>query len=390
MRPVRGGPPSCYSCCSRPPPPPRESACRPASSCSATRRGSRTRRTSPSTGVGALDCFGGCAGGRRRRDLAADPARRTAAPSGERALQRARAHVDPGRTLREPHRSTHDLPAGTSGASSPIPVSTGATSRARASSSTGCRSDAIGSTRSRPVRAAVSTSASAASPTTSRRRQLWPAPSSPFGPAAAGCGWRRAGCATPTASPSRRVAAGCWSLKHGRDDLGLHSPPGRAQPRRPARPRTLVRLPGVLGPGRRAVPRSRFPVRAAGAPFRARCGRGSAALRALGAERVRHALRLDLPREPGGRRRRARPACAAGTAADRAPVERFATGFGHEEPLGAALGPDGALYVSLWKSGRVVRLVPRPKPRPARGGATAVAMATALLRTLEELLGAPF
>ena len=47
-------------------------------------------------------------------------------------------------------------------------------------------------------------------------------------------------------------------------------------------------------------------------------------------------------------------------------VARFATGFGHQEPLGAAIGPGGALYVSLWKSGRIVRLVPpRPRRRPA-------------------------
>ena len=36
----------------------------------------------------------------------------------------------------------------------------------------------------------------------------------------------------------------------------------------------------------------------------------------------------------------------------------LARGFGLQEPLGLALGPDGALYVSLWTSGRFVRLVP--------------------------------
>jgi glucose/arabinose dehydrogenase len=39
-------------------------------------------------------------------------------------------------------------------------------------------------------------------------------------------------------------------------------------------------------------------------------------------------------------------------------VRRFATGFGLDEPLGLALGPRGGLYVSLWRSGRVVRIVP--------------------------------
>jgi len=66
-----------------------------------------------------------------------------------------------------------------------------------------------------------------------------------------------------------------------------------------------------------------------------------------------------------------------------APVQRFATGFGHQEPLGAALGPGGALYVSLWKSGRVVRLVPRPSP--PRAAATQAAPPSALLRILAVL-----
>jgi glucose/arabinose dehydrogenase len=70
-----------------------------------------------------------------------------------------------------------------------------------------------------------------------------------------------------------------------------------------------------------------------------------------------------------------------------APARRFATGFGHQEPLGAALGPGGALYVSLWQSGRVVRLVPsRPaRPRAAEAQPTPPAV---LLRALAELLRA--
>jgi hypothetical protein len=67
-----------------------------------------------------------------------------------------------------------------------------------------------------------------------------------------------------------------------------------------------------------------------------------------------------------------------------APVQRFATGFGHQEPLGAAIGPGGALYVSLWKSGRVVRLV--PQPRPARATTTSTPpLPFALLRALADL-----
>jgi glucose/arabinose dehydrogenase len=42
----------------------------------------------------------------------------------------------------------------------------------------------------------------------------------------------------------------------------------------------------------------------------------------------------------------------------RSKVRRFATGFGLQDPLGLALGRRGALYVGLWRSGRIVRLVP--------------------------------
>ena len=72
-----------------------------------------------------------------------------------------------------------------------------------------------------------------------------------------------------------------------------------------------------------------------------------------------------------------------------APVQRFATGFGHQEPLGAALGPDGALYVSLWQSGRVVRLVPEPRPARASVAAPVVASPVAvLLAVLRVIFGA--
>jgi len=68
----------------------------------------------------------------------------------------------------------------------------------------------------------------------------------------------------------------------------------------------------------------------------------------------------------------------------RAPVERFATGFGRQEPLGAALGPGGSLYVSLWTSGRIVRLVPRPAApaAAARPPATLLGLLGALCRAV--------
>ena len=36
----------------------------------------------------------------------------------------------------------------------------------------------------------------------------------------------------------------------------------------------------------------------------------------------------------------------------------LATGFGDQDPLGVAIGPGGALYVTLFTSGQVVRFFP--------------------------------
>jgi glucose/arabinose dehydrogenase len=68
----------------------------------------------------------------------------------------------------------------------------------------------------------------------------------------------------------------------------------------------------------------------------------------------------------------------------RARAVRFATGFGRQEPLGLALGPGGALYVSRWTSGRIDRLVP-PRPRarrplPARLAGRVTALILGLVR----------
>src|SRR5829696_6798645 len=149
--------------------------------------------------------------------------------------------------------------------------------------------------------------------------------------------------------------------EHGRDDLGLHDPPDElnlVQPRGRAR---WFGFPTCWGQGG-------APCRGAVAPF-ARLAPHSAPGAVAVARRFGRwgpsafvtrfgstfrenptggdVVRVSLTRL--GRRRTA-------------PVQRFASGFGHQEPLGAALGPDGALYLGLWKSGRVVRLVPRPQP----------------------------
>jgi glucose/arabinose dehydrogenase len=140
--------------------------------------------------------------------------------------------------------------------------------------------------------------------------------------------------------------------EHGRDDLGLHRPPeeidlvrtrGRArwygfpecwgQGGAPCRGAVdpLIRLRAHSAPGAMASAPSFG--RWARSAFVARFG-SSFQANPSGGDVLRIALR--------GRPR----------------AHRLASGFGLQEPLGLAVGPDGALYVSLWTSGRVVRLVP--------------------------------
>jgi glucose/arabinose dehydrogenase len=46
-------------------------------------------------------------------------------------------------------------------------------------------------------------------------------------------------------------------------------------------------------------------------------------------------------------------------------TRRFATGLGRQNPLGAVVGPDGALYVSLWSRQEILRFPLPRQPRPA-------------------------
>src|SRR5829696_4446105 len=158
--------------------------------------------------------------------------------------------------------------------------------------------------------------------------------------------------------------------EHGRDDLGLHDPPDElnlVQPRGRAR---WFGFPTCWGQGgapcRGAVaPFARLaPHSAPGAVAVARrFGRWgpSAFVTRFGSTFRENPTGGDIVRVSLARLGRRRTA----------PVQRFATGFGHQEPLGAALGPGGALYIGLWQSGRIVRLV--PKPPPPRAATTSVA-----------------
>jgi glucose/arabinose dehydrogenase len=143
--------------------------------------------------------------------------------------------------------------------------------------------------------------------------------------------------------------------EHGRDDLGLRRPPeevnlldvrGRAPdfgfpacfnqgggPCRGTR-RPLVRLPAHAAPGAVAVLRRSATAMTAfvpefGSSFDAQPTGGDV-------------VALDLAR--GGGRWRASARRLAGTRR-----------LGRQNPLGAAVGPGGALYVTLWSRGRIVR-----------------------------------
>jgi glucose/arabinose dehydrogenase len=172
--------------------------------------------------------------------------------------------------------------------------------------------------------------------------------------------------------------------EHGRDDLGLHSPPDElnlVNPRGGARSYGFPNCWGQGGaPCRGTVaPLARLaPHSAPGAVVATRrFGRWgpSAFVTRFGSTFRENPTGGDVVRVSLARLGRRRTA----------PVHRFATGFGHQEPLGAALGPGGALYVSLWQSGRIVRLVPKPPPRRAAATAKVAAPAT-LLQALVDLL----
>jgi glucose/arabinose dehydrogenase len=145
----------------------------------------------------------------------------------------------------------------------------------------------------------------------------------------------------------------------GRDDLGLHRPPDELN---------LVRDVTVAAPdfgfpdcydqgGRAcaatAAPLALLPAHAGvGGVAVARDwgGRGLTAFVAEngsilpGTDAGRELRRIDLRRRPGG--------------GYDATASVFATGFGEQDPLGTAIGPGGALYVTLWGTGAVVRFFP--------------------------------
>jgi glucose/arabinose dehydrogenase len=151
--------------------------------------------------------------------------------------------------------------------------------------------------------------------------------------------------------------------EHGRDDLGLDRPPEELNAVQTGGRARWYGFPDCWGQGGAACRGARRPIArlaphsapgaVAVAPAFGRWGLSafvprfgsSFAARPTGGDVVR----IALLRVHGRWRTR---------------VHRFAGGLGRQEPLGAAVGPDGALYVTLWRSGEVVRF---SAPSAARG-----------------------
>jgi glucose/arabinose dehydrogenase len=151
---------------------------------------------------------------------------------------------------------------------------------------------------------------------------------------------------------------------NGRDDLGLRRPPEELNAVDVSRRPRWFGFPGCYGQGGPAC-RGSVPPLARLAPHSAvggvavatRFGRlGPSAFVAEFGSSFRAnptggvVVRVPVPglRAP----RRARP-------------RRFLSGLGLQEPLGLGFGRDGALYVTMWGSGRLLRVAPRNPARAA-------------------------
>jgi glucose/arabinose dehydrogenase len=147
---------------------------------------------------------------------------------------------------------------------------------------------------------------------------------------------------------------------NGRDDLGLHRPPDELDlVRDVTRAAPDFGFPDCYDQGGRAcsataAPLALLPAHAGVggvAVTRDWGGRGLTAFVAEsgsvvgGVDAGREVRRIELRRRAGG-------------GYDAAPSSVFATGFGEQDALGTAIGPGGALYLTLWGTGAVVRFFP--------------------------------
>jgi glucose/arabinose dehydrogenase len=146
---------------------------------------------------------------------------------------------------------------------------------------------------------------------------------------------------------------------NGRDDLGVHRPPDELNVVRDVtRAAPDFGFPDCYDQGGRACSTTTAPV----ALLPAHAGVGGVAVtpdwggRGLtafvaesgsvvgGLDAGRELRRIELRRRPGG--------------GYDATESVFATGFGEQDALGTAIGPGGALYLTLWGTGAVVRFFP--------------------------------
>ena len=150
---------------------------------------------------------------------------------------------------------------------------------------------------------------------------------------------------------------------NGRDDLGVHRPPDELNlVRDVTRAAPDFGFPDCYDQGGRAcaataAPLALLPAHAGVggvAVTRDWGGRGLTAFVAEngsivpGVDAGREVRRIELRRRPGG------GYDASGSV--------FATGFGEQDPLGTAIGPGGALYVTLFGDRRRRALLPRLRP----------------------------
>jgi glucose/arabinose dehydrogenase len=145
----------------------------------------------------------------------------------------------------------------------------------------------------------------------------------------------------------------------GRDDLGLHRPPDELNlVRDVTRAAPDFGFPDCSDQGgpacsATAAPLALLPAHAGVGGVAVTPDWGGRGLTAFvaengsvvgGVDAGRELRRIELRRRPGG------GYDAIGSV--------FATGFGEQDPLGTAIGPGGALYLTLWGTGTVVRFFP--------------------------------
>jgi glucose/arabinose dehydrogenase len=139
--------------------------------------------------------------------------------------------------------------------------------------------------------------------------------------------------------------------EHGRDDLGLQRPPEELNLVPTTGPVGSYGFPGCWGQGGPPCRGKRAPL----VRLRAHSAPGAVAVAeqfgSFGRSAFVARFGSSFSGNPSG------GDIVRVTLRGKARVRRFATGFGRSEPLGLALH-GGALYVGLWSSGRIVRIVP--------------------------------